>query len=212
MSTIEECIIIINDQRFALSRDQIMRDAPNYFTAFFEGPFKEASEGVREMKLYRDPYLFKFIHLYLSGYEILPLPKHNIPHYFSEESRLNNLLLDAHFYGLDSLSEELEVAIRPMKGSGTSEKAQDGQTEEQMWKIYTREEGDHWTYTMTLHDRTAYAYYTEGAKKNSSYRVIPFNVSEIADGLESIYTYTYWVDDGRTQGHKCFAIGKVKGT
>jgi hypothetical protein len=76
----------------------------------------------------------------------------------------------------------------------------------------TREEGDHWTYTMTLHDRTAYAYYTEGAKKNGSYTVIPFNVSEIADGLESIYTYTCWVNDGRTQGHKCFAIGKVKGT
>jgi len=86
-----------------------MRDAPNNFTAFFEGPFKETSEGVREMKLHRDPYLFNFIHMYLSGYEILPLPKDNIPSYFSEESRLKNLLLDARFYGLDALAEELEA-------------------------------------------------------------------------------------------------------
>jgi len=63
--------IVINDQRFTLLRDQIICDAPNYFTAFFEGPFQETSEGVREMTLYRDPYLFKFVHMYLSGYEIL---------------------------------------------------------------------------------------------------------------------------------------------
>ena len=79
MSALEEYTIIINDQCFTLLRDQIMRDAPNYFTAFFEGPFKESSESVREMKLYRDPYLFKFVHVYLSGYEILPLPTDNIP-------------------------------------------------------------------------------------------------------------------------------------
>jgi len=112
-----------------------MRDAPNYFTTFFEGPFKETSEGVREMKLHRDPYLFKFIHLYLSGYEILPLPKDNNPSYFSEESRLKNLLLDARFYGLDALTEELEAVVPQAECSGNSEKRQDRELERERWEV-----------------------------------------------------------------------------
>jgi len=130
MSALEEYTIVTGDQRFTLLRDQIMCDAPNYFTTFFEGPFKETSEGVREMKLYRDPYLFEFIHLYLSGYEILPLPNDNIPSRFSEESRLKCLLLDARFYGLDTLAEELE-ALRSRK----SEEDQKGKTEKGRWKV-----------------------------------------------------------------------------
>jgi hypothetical protein len=130
-----EYTIVINDQRFTLLGDQIMRDAPNYFTAFFEGPFMETSEGVREMKLYRDPYLFKFVHLYLSGYEILPLPKDDIPCYFSEESRLKNLLLDARLYGLDTLAEELEALVARPERSGNSEERQDGEPEKERWNV-----------------------------------------------------------------------------
>ena len=128
-----EYTIVIGDQRFTLLRDQIMRDAPNYFTAFFEGAFRETSEGVREMKLYRDPYLFNFIHLYLSGYEILPLPTDDLPCYFSEETRLKNLLLDARFYGLDALVEELEAVV--LERSGNSEKGQDGKLEKERWEV-----------------------------------------------------------------------------
>jgi len=112
-----------------------MRDAPNYFTAFFEGPFKETSEGVREMKLHRDPYLFKFIHSYLSGYDVLPLPKDNIPSHLSERSRLKNLLLDARFYGLDALAEELGAAVSRKEHSGDSEEAQDGKPEVGSWEF-----------------------------------------------------------------------------
>ena len=126
MSTLKYTIVI-SDQCFTLLRDQIMRDAPNYFTAFFEGSFRETSEGRREMELHRDPYLFKFIHLYLSGYEILPLPTDDLPCYFSEESRLKNLLLDARFYGLDALAEELEAVV--------SKKGQDGKLEKERWKV-----------------------------------------------------------------------------
>ena len=126
MSALKEYTVVINNERFTLLSDQIMRDAPNYFTAFFDGPFKEASEGVREMKLNRDPYLFKFVHMYLCGYEILPLPDHSIPSYLSEESRLKNLLLDARFYGLDTLAKELEAVVRRMEG-------QDGKMEKESW-------------------------------------------------------------------------------
>ena len=134
MSGLEEYTVVINNERFTLSSDQIMRDAPNYFTGFFDGPFKEASEGVREMKLYRDPYLFKFVHMYLCGYEILPLPDHNIPCYLSEESRLKNLLLDARFYGLDTLAEELEAVVQRMERSRNSKEGQDEKMEKETWK------------------------------------------------------------------------------
>jgi hypothetical protein len=106
--------IIVSNYVFVLTSDQIRRDAPNYFTAFFEGSFKESSEGVRELEIHRDPYLFQFIHAYLTGYEILPLPSYDIPRYLSEDSRDINLLLDARFYGLDSLAQELEARINPI--------------------------------------------------------------------------------------------------
>ena len=134
MSALSVYTIVISDERFTLSRDQIMRDAPNYFTAFFDGPFREARQGVREMNLYRNPYLFKFIHLYMSGYEILPLPN-DIPCPFSEESRLKNLLLDARFYGLDTLAEELEAVVQRMERSDNSKYDQDGKMEKESWKV-----------------------------------------------------------------------------
>jgi hypothetical protein len=61
---------------------------------------------------------------------------------------------------------------------------------------------------MTLHDRHAFQFYMEGAKKFSTYQVMPLNVLEIADGLENIYTYGHYGDNGRKE---YFAIGKVKG-
>ena len=113
----KEFTITVSDQVFVLTEDQIRRDAPNYFTGLFEGSFKEAREGAQELKLHRDPYLFAFIHMYLCGYTVLPLPKDNIPRHLSEGSRLRNLILDARFYGLDSLAQELEARITPEKKS-----------------------------------------------------------------------------------------------
>ena len=135
MSALEEYTVVINNERFTLLSDQIMRDAPNYFTGFFDGPFKEASEGVREMKLNRDPYLFKFVHMYLCGYEILPLPNDNIPSHFSEESRLKNLLLDARSYGLNTLAEKLKAVVPRMELSGSLEQCQDGKMEKESWEV-----------------------------------------------------------------------------
>jgi len=125
METPKEYTIIVRNISFVFFDDQIHRDYPNYFTNYFEGSFKESQDGVRVMRLNRDPYLFMFIHSYLSGYEVLPLPKHNIPHHLSEESRLKNLLLDARFYGLDTLAKELEE----------SEEAQGGHAAQETWKL-----------------------------------------------------------------------------
>jgi hypothetical protein len=129
-----EYTIIVRDKVFVFTSDQIRRDAPNYFTAFFEGSFKESSEGTRELKIHRDPYLFEFIHAHLTGYEILPLPSDDIPRYLSEDSRDINLLLDARFYGLDSLAQQLEARINPKT------KAADGGSprrtkEKEVWRM-----------------------------------------------------------------------------
>jgi len=129
METPKEYTIIVRNISFVFFDDQIHRDYPNYFTNYFEGSFKESQDGVRVMRLNRDPYLFMFIHSYLSGYEVLPLPKHNIPHHLSEESRLKNLLLDARFYGLDTLAKELEECGRK------SEEAQGGHAAQETWKL-----------------------------------------------------------------------------
>ena len=62
---------------------------------------------------------------------------------------------------------------------------------------------------MTLFDRETFNFYMQGAKGNRHYRVMPMDVSAIADGLENIYTYCH-----RMCPDSCedlyFAIGKVK--
>ncbi len=100
---VEEYVVIVRGKRFVLARDQILFDSPNYFTILFDGPFKESSEGKREVVLYRDPYLFQFIESYLSGYQILPFPTTGLPHHMSHDAMVKNLFADAQFYQLDGL-------------------------------------------------------------------------------------------------------------
>ena len=61
---------------------------------------------------------------------------------------------------------------------------------------------------MTLHDRDVFKFYTEEIQRNAVYRVAPMDVSELADELESIYTYSHSDSYSRLE----FAIGKVKKT
>jgi hypothetical protein len=99
----DEYVIIVRGERFVLARDQVLFDSPNYFTLLFDGPFKESSEGRKEVVLHRDPFLFRLIESYLSGYQILPLPTTGLPQYMSREAMMKNLLADAQFYQLDGL-------------------------------------------------------------------------------------------------------------
>jgi hypothetical protein len=59
----EEYTIIASGERFVFTRNQLESEPGNYFATYFFGGFKEASEGVKEMKIYRDPILFKIIQL-----------------------------------------------------------------------------------------------------------------------------------------------------
>jgi len=64
---------------------------------------------------------------------------------------------------------------------------------------------------MTLFDRETFNFYMEGAKANLAYRVMPIDVSTIADGLKNIYTYCHRSGPG-SGDDLFFAIGKVKET
>ena len=105
--TSEEFQVRVRDQIFVLDKYQILFDSPNYFSSYFLGEFKEATEGQRQLTLRRDPFLFRIIENYLSGYCVLPLPP-NLPPHLSPETALANLLHDAQFYGLDGLVTLLE--------------------------------------------------------------------------------------------------------
>jgi len=51
----------------------------------------------------KEPLLFKLIQAHLRGYEILLLSEAGIPSYMNAETALNNLLLEAQFYCLEKL-------------------------------------------------------------------------------------------------------------
>jgi len=108
---VEEYVIIVRSERFVLARDQMLFDSPNYFTMLFDGPFKESSEGRREVVLYRDPFLFRIIESYLSGYQILPLPTTGLPPHMSHAAMIKNLFADAQFYQLNGLIELLRPLV-----------------------------------------------------------------------------------------------------
>jgi hypothetical protein len=67
-----------------------------------------------ELILHRDPYLFKLIEAYLSGYPILPLPEEWLPKYMSSEAALKALLVDARYYELTRLVDILRAHMKTM--------------------------------------------------------------------------------------------------
>ena len=105
----EEYQIIVRGETFILDRHQILFDSPNYFSSYFLGDFSEAAEGRHQLILRRDPFLFRLVEAYLSGYPVLPLPT-SLPVHLSPESAIQSLLSDARFYGLDGLIRLLQSA------------------------------------------------------------------------------------------------------
>jgi hypothetical protein len=100
--------LLVGGGRFELTREQLESDPGNYFATYFLGEFREAAEGRRELRLHRDPKLFKLIHAHLQGYDILPLSDACIPEYMTKETALQNLLKEALYYGLAELQDMIE--------------------------------------------------------------------------------------------------------
>lgn len=102
----EEYQIIVRGETFILDRHQILFDSPNYFSSYFLGDFSEAAEGRRQLILRRDPFFFRMVQAYLSGYPVLPMPA-VLPAHLSRETAIQSFLSDAQFYGLDRLTRLL---------------------------------------------------------------------------------------------------------
>ena len=65
-------------------------------------------------------------------------------------------------------------------------------------------------YAMTLFDRETFNFYMEGAKA-LNYRLMPMDVSTIADDFRNIYTYAHRPYPA-SLNYLNFAIGEVKET
>ncbi|PVF94078.1 hypothetical protein CPB86DRAFT_789393 [Serendipita vermifera] len=101
--------LLVGRERFELTKEQLESDPGNYFATYFLGDFQEATEGKRELRLHKEPKLFKLIHAHLQGYDILPLSDAGIPEYMTKETALQNLLKEALYYGLGELQDMIEA-------------------------------------------------------------------------------------------------------
>jgi hypothetical protein len=79
-----------------------------------DGTDESGDEEEYELILHRDPYLFKLIEAYLSGYPIIPLPEEWLPKYMSPDAALKSLLVDARYYELTRLVEILRAHLKTM--------------------------------------------------------------------------------------------------
>src|SRR5258707_11626680 len=77
-----------------------------------DGDDESGDEEEYELILHRDPYLFKLIEAYLSGYPILPLPEEGLPKYMSTEAAVKALLVDAKYYELTRLLDVLRTQLK----------------------------------------------------------------------------------------------------
>ncbi|CAE6439935.1 unnamed protein product [Rhizoctonia solani] len=101
--------VILQDRKFTLTQSQVEFDSPNYFSTRFLGDSRGSQ--TRQIKLNRDPDLFKIILNYLCGYAVLPLSAKQIPEHMSPATVLSNLRSDAVFYQLNGLVQACQEFV-----------------------------------------------------------------------------------------------------
>lgn len=100
-------IIDVSGERFVFTKSQLESDPGNYFSTYFLGDFSEAKSGIRELKLEKEPAIFKIIQAHLRGYEVFPIPERITPYYMTSESFLKNILFEAEYYCLGNLVQKI---------------------------------------------------------------------------------------------------------
>ncbi|KAJ1300459.1 hypothetical protein OPQ81_005274 [Rhizoctonia solani] len=108
--TTDTYTVIVRDRFFKLTKAQMQRDAPNYFTSHFLDSSGECATRILEIS--RDPFLFELVLKYLNGYRIFPIHPTLIPSHCTAETALADLRADAEFYklaGLVSLCKPKEI-------------------------------------------------------------------------------------------------------
>ncbi|CAE6516432.1 unnamed protein product [Rhizoctonia solani] len=101
--------VIIQDRKFTLTQSQVEFDSPNYFSTRFLGDSRKSQ--TRQIKLDRDPDLFRIILNHLRGYAVLPLSAKQIPEHMSPATVLSNLRSDAVFYQLNGLVQACQEFV-----------------------------------------------------------------------------------------------------
>jgi hypothetical protein len=96
----------VGGEGFVLTKYQIQSDPGNYFATYFLGDFSEAANGNRELKLEKDPVIFKIIQSHLRGYEVFPIPDGLAPAYMTKEVFMKNVWIESQYYGLTNLEEK----------------------------------------------------------------------------------------------------------
>ncbi|CAE6368630.1 unnamed protein product [Rhizoctonia solani] len=99
--TTDTYTVIVRDRFFKLTKAQMERDAPNYFTSHFLDASGECATRILEIS--RDPVLFELVLKYLNGYTIFPIHSAWIPSGCTADTALGDLRADAEFYKLDGL-------------------------------------------------------------------------------------------------------------
>ncbi|KAF8712329.1 glycosyl hydrolase 7 (cellulase C) family, partial [Rhizoctonia solani] len=99
--TTDTYTVVVRDRFFKLTKAQMQRDAPNYFTSHFLDSSGQCL--TRIMEISRDPFLFELVLKYLNGYQIFPIHPTLVPPCSTPETAIGDLRADAEFYQLKEL-------------------------------------------------------------------------------------------------------------
>jgi hypothetical protein len=108
--------IIVSGERLTFSREQLESDPRNKLAEYFFGSPSQPSTGKLELRLEKEPALFKLIQAHLRGYNIFPIRDGFVP-YMTADGVLDNLLKEAEYYALGGLVQRLQNIQRRDTGS-----------------------------------------------------------------------------------------------
>ncbi|KAG0365672.1 hypothetical protein BC939DRAFT_503136 [Gamsiella multidivaricata] len=92
--------IVVSGENFPLTMSAIQYDAPNFFSEIFTNPNRDEST-TKMMYINRNPDVFRDIVKHMQGYYVAA----------RDEVHLENLMMDAHFYKLNRLIENLRQTM-----------------------------------------------------------------------------------------------------
>jgi hypothetical protein len=109
-------VIIVSGERLTFTREQLESEPGNKLAEYFFRSDSQSSSEKRELRIEKEPALFKLIQAHLRGYNIFPIRDGFVP-YMTVEGVLENLLQEAEFYALGGLVQRLQNIQRRDIGS-----------------------------------------------------------------------------------------------
>jgi hypothetical protein len=108
--------IIVSGERLTFTREQLESEPNNKFAEYFFDTSTQPSTEKREMRIEKEPGLFKLIQTHLRGYNIFPIRDGFIP-CMTVSGVLENLMKEAEYYALGGLIQKLQNIQRGYTGS-----------------------------------------------------------------------------------------------